>query len=36
MNAIQRRFEEFNTFVNLRSVAEFLLMLKLGRKTLPW
>jgi hypothetical protein len=36
LDVIARRFEEWNTFTGVRSLSEFVLMLKLGRKSLPW
>lgn len=36
VDAIQRRFEERNIFTGVRPFNEFVLMLKLGRHTLPW
>lgn len=36
VDQIQRRFEEFNTFTGVRPLNEFVLMLKLGRHSLPW
>lgn len=36
VDVIQRRWEEWNTTLRSRSVLEFVLMLKLGRHTLPW
>lgn len=35
-DTIARRFEEFNTYRHTHSIQEFVLMLKLGRRSLPW
>lgn len=36
IDVIQRRWEEWNTALHSRSISEFVLMLKLGRRSLPW
>lgn len=36
VDTIQRRWEEFNVSIRSRPLNEFVLMLKLGRRSLPW
>lgn len=36
VDILQRRWEEFNVSIRSRPLNEFLLMLRLGRRSLPW
>lgn len=36
MNVLQRRWEEWNVTLRCHTLGEFLLMLSLGRRSLPW